>query len=95
MTSLKFEPAFPCTRCGACCRSVHLSPATEWLDKGNGICRHFDEKTNLCSIYENRPEICRIDLEYEINYQETMSWSEFCALNQACCDMLVIQQQKL
>lgn len=30
-------------------------------DKGSYIyhCKHFNEETNLCSIYEHRPAICR------------------------------------
>nr|WP_089418294.1 YkgJ family cysteine cluster protein [Vitreoscilla filiformis] len=92
MTSLKFEPPFPCTRCGACCRSVHLSPLTKWLDKGDGVCIHFEEKTALCSIYEDRPEICRIDLHYEKNYKGVISWLDFCHINEQCCEKLSNQQ---
>jgi Fe-S-cluster containining protein len=86
--SLKFEPHFLCTRCGACCRSVSLSSLTAWLDRGNGICRHLDDETALCSIYENRPDVCRVDLQYKINYQRVISWQKFCELNQQCCAML-------
>ena len=59
-----------------------------WLDKGNGTCRHLDEKTSLCLIYEDRPEVCRVDLQYDLNYQHEMSWSKFCELNQQCCFVL-------
>jgi Fe-S-cluster containining protein len=31
---------FPCTKCGACCRHVNLSPLTAYLDRGDGIATH-------------------------------------------------------
>ncbi|MBN9365592.1 MAG: YkgJ family cysteine cluster protein [Comamonadaceae bacterium] len=81
-------PPFPCTRCGACCRSVALSPVTAWLDRGDGACRHLDDKSALCLIYEERPDICRIGHQYQMNYQKYFSWEEFCELNQECCTAL-------
>lgn len=86
--SSKSEEVFPCTRCGACCRNVSLSPLTAWLDKGDGVCYHLDVETNLCSIYEHRPEICRVDIQYKINYQKDMTWNKFCAINNRYCEIL-------
>ena len=50
---------FLCSQCGACCRR-----AGEWGGakyglpiKKDGSCAHL--KDNLCSIYEDRPLICR------------------------------------
>jgi uncharacterized protein len=37
---------FPCERCGACCRSLK--------------CRHL-KGNNYCTIYDHRPEICKVD----------------------------------
>lgn len=34
---------FPCTACGQCCRNVHLSDQTAYLDRGDGTCLHFNE----------------------------------------------------
>ena len=31
------------------------------LNRGDGICKYFDEQTHLCSIYDERPEKCNID----------------------------------
>lgn len=48
---------FPCTKCGACCRAAGLSglmPSRE-----DGACLYLGED-NLCTIYDKRPEICRI-----------------------------------
>ena len=49
--------AFGCTQCGACCR---LSAAPSGLPvKENGECVNL--VGNLCSIYNDRPMVCRID----------------------------------
>ena len=55
---------FPCTRCGACCRRVGLSPVTRDLAGPDGACRHLSPDST-CSIYETRPDVCRIDLMIE------------------------------
>jgi len=44
-----------CTCCGACC----VAPDIAALDKPLGVrCPHL-APDNLCSIYEDRPQICR------------------------------------
>ena len=54
--------SFLCSQCGACCRNVaHLDLPS---DKDGG-CLNLDKETNKCSIYENRPDICRVDKMYE------------------------------
>lgn len=47
---ISFEPLdtpFPCSKCGCCCELV--------------ACPQFDTETRLCSCYEYRPMICRVD----------------------------------
>ena len=56
----RMQHAFPCTACGACCRSLGDSPLLATLDRGDGVCRHLDEGSNLCRIYDERPETCRV-----------------------------------
>ena len=34
-------------------------------DRGDGACANLNEK-NQCSIYETRPDICRVDKMYKI-----------------------------
>uniref|UniRef100_A0A6M3L4T4 Putative zinc-or iron-chelating protein n=1 Tax=viral metagenome TaxID=1070528 RepID=A0A6M3L4T4_9ZZZZ len=41
---------FNCEKCGSCCKAVGCELLT---------------KNNLCSIYEDRPDICRVDTMYE------------------------------
>jgi Fe-S-cluster containining protein len=74
--------------CGACCKSIRLSTQTVWLDRGDGVCRYFDNQQNTCSIYENRPEICNVKTMYDKHYKNNFSWSEFVAINQKSCDAL-------
>ena len=80
--------AFPCDRCGACCRQVHRSPETIFMDRGDGICRHYNENQHLCNIYESRPDICRVEQQYFASYQAIMDWPEFVRINLAACDVL-------
>lgn len=79
---------FPCNRCGACCRNVHLASETQFLDRGDGCCKHYDDHTQLCSIYTERPSICRVDEQYSLNYQKIMRWSDFVNLNIEACKKL-------
>ena len=45
----------PCTKCGACC----VAPDIAALDKPLGlVCPHLGPDA-LCTIYENRPQVCR------------------------------------
>ena len=45
----------PCTQCGACC----VAPDIAALDKPLGlVCPHLGPDA-LCTIYENRPQVCR------------------------------------
>ena len=79
---------FPCYQCGACCRNVHLSELTDFLNRGDGVCRHYDEKSRLCQIYSQRPEICRIDAYYQQHYQKQIAWPDFVELNLIACQQL-------
>jgi Fe-S-cluster containining protein len=83
--------SFPCNGCGACCKSILLSPLTTWLDRGDGTCRYFDDAQNTCTIYENRPEICNVRLMYEKYYQNDFDWPEFILMNQKACDAILLR----
>lgn len=79
---------FDCHRCGACCKLVNLSNQTSELDRGDGICRHFDELGNACNIYESRPEICNVSVMYEKSYKNIYDWASFSAINKEVCSYL-------
>lgn len=75
---------FPCTKCGICCRNLEQHEWYSHLDRGNGTCIYLDTSNNQCRIYENRPDICRIDKYYD-NYKQIMSESEYIDLQIAIC----------
>lgn len=82
------SPPFPCARCGLCCRSVDLAEQTRHLDRGDGTCRHHDDAGKLCQIYETRPDICRVELQFRLHYKDQYSWEEFVDVNRKACEQL-------
>lgn len=56
-------PRFPCTRCGACCRTIGHIPELAAFDRGDDVCVHLREgdEGHACAIYDERPLVCRID----------------------------------
>jgi Fe-S-cluster containining protein len=81
---------FPCTQCGLCCQHVDLSNETQFLDRGDGTCRHYGEEKKICTIYADRPSICRVDVQYKEKYYEKYSWDEFVAINTQACNAIEI-----
>ena len=77
---------FKCDRCGECCKNLNKSNLYDELHNGDGICRYLIG--NLCSIYETRPLLCRIDESYEILFKKTMTKSKFYELNYKFCNEL-------
>jgi len=80
---------FPCTGCGACCRSILLSAQTKWLDRGDGVCRYFDENKSICTVYENRPDVCNVRTMYDRYYKFRFNWPDFVAINQEACVKII------
>lgn len=52
---------FPCRGCGACCLHAGSVPELEALARPDGSCLLLEEDGRTCSVYENRPLICRVD----------------------------------
>lgn len=77
---------FPCDRCGECCRNLQLSALYRDLDRGDGVCRYLDG--NLCSIYQTRPLLCRIDESYDCFFKDYMTREEFYRANLQVCSEL-------
>lgn len=77
---------FKCNKCGQCCRNLHRSSIYDGLHNGDGICRFLNG--NLCSIYETRPLVCRVDESYEVFFKEQISYEEYIQLNYSCCKIL-------
>lgn len=80
--------AFPCTGCGLCCQKVNMAEQTKSLDRGDGICRHYQQDSHQCSIYDTRPDICRVDVQFKNNYSSIMPWEEFVNINIDACRFL-------
>ncbi len=57
--------SFPCTSCGACCRRAGHVKGFPFLVTQDGACQFL--AGNLCAIYEERPEICRVTEDFELN----------------------------
>jgi Fe-S-cluster containining protein len=77
---------FPCTQCGECCRRVDASDQTRRLDRGDGVCRHFDEATKACGIYDTRPLTCRVDDYYAAHLKPQVDLLDFYRLNAELCN---------
>ena len=58
------------------------------LNRGDGICKYFDEQTHLCSIYDERPEKCNIDKAYERLFKGVVTKEEYYKQNSLACKEL-------
>lgn len=79
---------FNCDKCGLCCKTVSSNDFYKDLDRGDGICIHFDCDTNLCTIYEKRPIICRVDEFYKEFLMDVITKEEYFKLNYEACKIL-------
>ena len=79
---------FKCDCCGLCCQNIRLSNEYADLDRGDGVCKHYDEETRLCGIYALRPIKCNVDEYYDRYLSSKMSRAEFHEMNYAACRRL-------
>lgn len=77
---------FNCDRCGCCCRNLDKSEIYSELDRGDGVCKYL--WGNLCSVYENRPTLCRIDECYKLYFSNIMKIDLYYKLNMLECERL-------
>lgn len=77
---------FECKRCGCCCRNLDKSDIYTSLNRGDGVCKYL--KGNDCSIYENRPLLCRIDESYERLFSHVLTREEYYLMNKQACEKL-------
>lgn len=78
---------FKCDKCGLCCRHINLTAVSDDLDRGDGICKHLDELSNLCRIYDNRPVFCNVDKMY-LNFSDKMTVEKFYEINYLSCNAI-------
>lgn len=63
-----------------------MSPLYDELHDGNGICKYL--VGNACSIYNDRPLLCKVDECYEEIFKNIISYNEFLDLNYNNCKKL-------
>lgn len=80
------ENNFVCTKCGECCKHIDRVPELNEYHNGDGICVNLVD--NMCSIYDERPDICRVNYMYEIRYSKFMAREEYYRLNMQACETL-------
>jgi len=79
---------FLCSGCGACCMIAGYSKLLP--DRGDGACTYLNEQ-NQCSIYETRPDICRVDVMHKVNLPE-LSKKEYYIESTKVCHQLIDNQ---
>ena len=79
--------AFPCSQCGLCCQRVGRSHLTDFLDRGDGVCSHFDAGSRLCTVYAIRPTVCRVEASHTV-IAPNLGWIDYCKVNAEICNRL-------
>lgn len=74
---------FVCDKCGECCRNLNKSPVYDNLHDGSGVCKYLEG--NICSIYDERPILCRVNESYNIFFKDTMTLDKYYKLNYEFC----------
>lgn len=77
---------FKCDKCGKCCKNLNKSPVYKNLHNGNGVCKYL--KNNICSIYEDRPLLCRVDEAYNVFFENLYEYNEYLKINYEICKKL-------
>ena len=79
---------FPCTGCGLCCQNITNIEELKTYDLGNGTCKYFDAMNLECIIYDDRPNICRVDKMFDLVYHKEFTREEFYIGNANICNNL-------
>ena len=79
---------FPCTSCGLCCQNISLIKELKDFDLGNGTCKYYSSIDSKCNIYETRPNICKVEKMFDLEYHKYFSKNEFYILNAKVCNEL-------
>lgn len=83
---------FTCDRCGECCRHLERSSIYAELNRGDGVCKYLTG--NRCSIYEDRPLLCRVDECYEVYFSKQYTYEEYEKLNYEACNLLKKEKEE-
>ncbi len=85
---LKARFVFECDRCGLCCRHIKGIKELENFLLDDESCINLDKTSNLCKIYDKRPDICRVDEMFKKVFYKFMSKEEYLNLNASSCKKL-------
>ena len=78
-----------CELCGAqCCRNWFPAKYDENLVDKNGICKYLNQSTNLCTIYDNRPDFCKVYEWYDKKFLTEMSLDRYLFEQELMCIVL-------
>lgn len=83
---------FYCDQCGACCRNLAKSSIYNELNRGDGVCKYL--QGNQCSIYEQRPLLCRVDESYIQFFKHIMDREEYYKQNYRMCELLKQEEKE-
>lgn len=82
------EFTYKCENCGECCKNWNPARYDRNIVDKNGVCKYLDINTNLCTIYDTRPDFCRVDVQYEKCLKDKINWEEYIRLTKLGCDVL-------
>jgi uncharacterized protein len=69
-----------------CCRNLQVFPEMSEFHSGDGLCKHL-KSDNSCSIYESRPDLCRMEVIWKRDHSE-MEWDLYLFLTDQACEQL-------
>ena len=89
-----FKKKFVCNRCGCCCKNIKYYEPAQFLDRGDGVCKYYNDADKACTIYDFRPDFCRVDKMYKL-YKDKMTWDEYVDLNyEECIELRKLEREK-
>ena len=77
---------FDCKQCGACCKHLDIVDYLPDHNRGDGVCKYL-QADNKCSIYNDRPPVCRGEYVYH-RYYEHMSVKDYYAFLYTLCEKI-------
>jgi uncharacterized protein len=88
LDELEALPSFPCSGCGSCCMDVKHIPELAQYAGPKGRCTMLGPDDKTCTIYADRPLVCRVDDMGKLIRLTPRSWR---TLNRNACQLLHVQ----
>lgn len=103
------EIKFNCTGCGLCCTRIKrvldikdqlpdpeirkLLNEFPYKTRENGWCEKLDPVTMQCTVYETRPDVCRVNRVYERVHAAHLTRKQYYQMDEAACKKLQDEEQ--